>query len=163
MGQRLGWECPLYSASRKEKPRAHSSGEADCYAAASATSEANVNRELGARTEVRTELLLDSAAARGICRSERVGTIRHLSTKVVWLHELVKRGVVMVGVCTSAEIRADLETKSLLVHRLRQLRKWNGLVLDRNENLANGDKEDRQDENEQQGAAVQNNLRSWAR
>ena len=123
--------------------------------AASATNEATLIRELEARTEVRTELLLDSAAARGICRSERVGTIRNLSTKVVWLQQLVKRGVVTVGACTSAEIRADLETKSLLVHRLRQLRKWNGLVLDRNENLANGDKEDRQDENEQQGAAVQ--------
>ena len=64
--------------------------------------------------------------------------------------QLLKSGVVTVGACTSAKIRADLETKSLLVHRLRQLRKLNGLVLDRNENLANGDKEDGQDGNEQQ-------------
>ena len=78
-------------------------------------------RELEVRTEVRTELLLDNAAARDMCRSERVGTIRHLSTKVVWLQQLVKRGVVTVGACTSAEIRADLGTKSFPVYRLRQL------------------------------------------
>ena len=42
--------------------------------------------------DVRTEFLLDSAAARGICRREDVGTMRHLSTKVLWLQQLVKRG-----------------------------------------------------------------------
>ena len=113
--------CPLYSASRKQKPRAHSSGEADYYAAASATSEAMLIRELEVRTEVRTKLVLDRAAAQGMCRRERVGTIRQLSTKVVWLQQLLKSGVVTVGACTSAEIRADLGTKSLPVHRLRQL------------------------------------------
>ena len=35
--------------------------------------------------KVQTELLLDSAAARGICRREGVGTIRHMSPKVLWL------------------------------------------------------------------------------
>ena len=38
--------CPLYSASRKMKARAHSSGEAEHYAAASATSEAMLIREV---------------------------------------------------------------------------------------------------------------------
>ena len=52
----------------------------------------------------------------------------------------------MVGACTSAENRTDLETKSLLVHRLRQLRRWSGLVLDGSENAVNGEKEDKQDE-----------------
>ena len=93
----------------------------DYCAAASATSEAMLIRELEAQTEVQTELLLDNAAARGMCRRDRVGTIRHLSTKVVWLQQLLKSGVVTVGACTSAEIRADLGTKSLPVHRLRQL------------------------------------------
>ena len=50
---------------------------------------------------------------------------------------------------------ADLETKSLLVHRLRQLMQWDGLVLDRLRNSVIGDTEDGQDEKEQQGAAVQ--------
>ena len=77
--------CPLFSASRKQKARAHSSGEAECYAAASATSEALLIREVLSFTglEVRTELLLDRAAARGRCRREGVGTIRHVSTKVL--------------------------------------------------------------------------------
>ena len=108
------------------------------------------------RPPVQTEeLLLDSAAARGMCRREGVGTIRHLSTKVLWQQQLVKRGVVTVGTCTAAEDRADLGTKPLPAHRLRQLRQWNGLVVDRNERLATGDREDGQDEDEQQGAAVQ--------
>ena len=76
--------------------------------------------------EVRTELLLDSAVARGICRREGVGTIRHLSTKVLLLQQLVKRGVVTIGACSSAETRADLGTKPLPAHRLQKLRQWNG-------------------------------------
>ena len=61
----------------------------------------------------------------------------------------------MVSACTSAENRADLETKSLPVHRLRQLRQLNGLALDGTENSANGDGEDGQNENGQQGARAQ--------
>ena len=47
-----------------------------------------------------------------------------------------------------------LGQKSLLVHRLGQLRPWNGLALDPDENSVTGDKEDGQDKNEQQGAAA---------
>ena len=109
----------------------HSSGEAEYYAAASAASEAMLIREVFLFTglEVQTELLLDRAAAGGMRRREDVGTIRRLSTKVLWLQQLVKRDVVMFGACSSAENRADLGTKLLLVHRLRQLRQWNGLVF----------------------------------
>ena len=147
--------CPLYSASRMQKARAHSSGEAEYYAAASTTSEALLFREvlLFMGLEARAELLLDSGAARGICRSEGVGTTRHLSTKVHWV-QLVECGLVMVGACTSAEHRADLGTKSSPVRRLRQLRQWNGLVLDRNETSVNGDEKEGQDEDGQQGAAA---------
>ena len=81
--------------------------------------------------EVRTELLLDSAATRGTSGGECVGIIRHLSTTVFWLQQLVNRGMVTAGACTSAENRADLGTKAPHVHRLRQLRPWSGLVLDR--------------------------------
>ena len=63
--------CPLCSASRKQTARAHSSGEAEYYAVASAASEAMLIGEVLLFTgqEVRTELLLDSAAARGMCRN----------------------------------------------------------------------------------------------
>ena len=51
-------------------------GEAEYYAAASATSETLLIREvlLFMGQEVRIELLLDSAAARGTCRREGFGT-----------------------------------------------------------------------------------------
>ena len=147
--------CIPHHANRKHVRR--SSGEAEYYASASAASEAMLIREVLLFTglEVRTELLLDIAASRGMCRREGVGTIRQLSTKVLWPQQLVKRGVVTVGACSSAENRADLGTKPLPAHRLQLLRHWNGLVLDRNERLATGDKEDGQDEKEQQEAAVQ--------
>ena len=60
--------CPLYSASRMQKARAHSKWQnSSSYAAASATSEAMLIREvlLFMGLEVRTEVLLDSAAACG--------------------------------------------------------------------------------------------------
>ena len=75
--------------------RAQSSGEAEYFAAVTATIETKLTREvvLLMGLELRTRLLLDSAAARGICRREGVGTVRHLSTQVLWLQQLVKRGV----------------------------------------------------------------------
>ena len=82
--------------------------------------------------EVRIEPLLDSAAARGVCRREGVGAIRHLSTKVHWLQQSVKRGVVTVGACTYAENRADLGQS----HSCSQL----ATAEDRNENLVPGGK-----------------------
>ena len=88
--------CLLYSASRNQKARAHSSGEAQYCASASAASEAMLIREVLLFTglEVRTELLLDTAASRDICRREGVGAIRQLSTKALWPQQSVKRGVV---------------------------------------------------------------------
>ena len=70
------------------------------------------------------------------------------------LQQLVQRGVVTFGACTSAENRSDMVTKPLPVHRLRQLKQWSCLVLDQNERSATGDKEDGQDAKWQQGAAV---------
>ena len=60
----------------------------------------------------------------------------------------------MVGACTSAKHRADLGTKALPVHRLRQLTQWNGLVLGQGEDAVNGEKKDGQDEDERRRAAV---------
>ena len=59
--------CPLYPASRKQKARGHSSGEAEYHVTASAASEAMLIREVLLFTglDVRTELLLVSAATRG--------------------------------------------------------------------------------------------------
>ena len=129
--------CPLYSASRKQKARPHSSGELEPV----------LFREvlLFMGLEVQTELLPDSAAARGMCRRERAGTTRHLSTKVFWLQ------------------RADLETKSLPLHKLQQMRQWNRPVLDQSENSVNGDTYDGQDEKCVARRCGGNCLRSWER
>ena len=62
---------------------------------------------------------------------------------------MVKRGVVTVGPCASAENRSDLGIKSLIVHRLGQLRQWSGLGLDRSFKRVNGEKDDGQDDDEQ--------------
>ena len=59
--------CPLHSASRKQKAQAHTSGDVD----------PRIPVVHGTGSSNRT---LDSAAARGICRRDFVGTIRHLST-----------------------------------------------------------------------------------
>ena len=99
--------------------------------------------------EVRTELL-DRAAAR-VSSCEGVGTIRHLSTKVLWPQQLVKRGIVIVSACTSAENRADLGTKS---QNYPQAATADGVALDGTETSANGDGEDGQNETVQRGAAV---------
>ena len=111
--------------------------------------------------EVLTELLLDSAAARGRCRREGVGTICHLSRQVLWLQQLAKRGVITVGACVHPQITAQIWRKSLFVHRFRQLMRWNGLVLDRHEKSVISDTEDGQGENDQRGTAVQTICDLW--
>ena len=141
----------------KQKSREHSSGGVEYYAAASTTSEAMLIREVLLFTglEVLTELLLDSAAARGRCRREGVETIRHLSRQVLWLQQLAKREVITVGACVHPQRTAQIWRKSLFVHIFRQLMQWNGLVLDRHENSVYSDTEDGQGENDQRGTAVQ--------
>ena len=127
----------LRHASRR--PECTQVAKAEFYAAASATSETLLIREvlLFMGLEVRTELFLDSAAARGICRREGVGTTRHFSTKVLWLQQLVRRGVVMVGACTSAENCADMGTKSLpLVGRSEHLGWMPGAMCEVTDTLA---------------------------
>ena len=57
--------------------------------------------------------------------------------------------------CRHADADAELETKSSLVHRLRQLMQWDGLVLDRHGNSVIGEGA--------AGSCSANNFRSWAR
>ena len=149
--------CPLYSASSKQKSREHSNGGVEYFVAASATNEAMLIREVLLFTglEVLTELLLNSAAARGRCRREGNGTIRHLSRQVLWLQHLAKREVVTVGACVHPQRTAQIWRTSLFVRIFRQLMQWNGLVLDRHEKSVYSDTEDGQDENDQRGIAVQ--------
>ena len=129
---------------RKQKARVHSSGEAEHYAAVSATRDWKFGQNSYCTAQ-------PHVAYAGVNVLEPYANCQH----VLWPQQLVKRGVVTVGACPSAENRAELGRKSLPAHRLRHLRQWNGLVLERNENLVTGDQEDGQDENEQEGAAGQ--------
>ena len=79
--------------------------------------------------QVKTTLYMDSAAARGICKREGVGRTRHLSTKVLWLQQLVKKGVVDVQAIASRDNKADLGTKSLPRQTLVRLRDACGLQV----------------------------------
>ena len=71
---------------------------------------------------------MDSAAARGICKREGVGRIRHLSAKILWLQRLIKRGEVELDSVKTADNKADLGTKSFDRKRLAQLRRMVGLI-----------------------------------
>ena len=79
--------------------------------------------------QVTSNLILDSAAVRGICKREGVGRVTRLSCKVLWVQQLVKRGVLLVGSTPGLENKADLGAKSLPVARLRYLRERCGLTV----------------------------------
>ncbi len=85
----------------------HSSGEAEYYAAVAAACEGVYIKQVleFAGYNVQLGLWLDSAAARGICRCEGVGRIRHLSAKSLWRQKLVKKAVDTVA---GTENKADL-------------------------------------------------------
>ncbi len=86
--------CPIFSTSRRQGAVLHSSGEAEYYASVSAASEGIYIKQVlqHAGFEVRMVLLMDSSAAKGICKREGVGKIRHLSAKTLWLQKAVKNG-----------------------------------------------------------------------
>ena len=106
-----------------------------------AASEAMLIREVLLLTglEVRAELLLDSAVARGICRREGAGTVCHLSTKVLSVGET--RSGHGWSVYIRRELRRHGDNVIACPQTWRQPRQWNGLVLDQKERLATGDKE----------------------
>ena len=121
--------CPAFGASRRQAIIAGSSAEAEFYAAAGALSEAMLLREclLFAGFAVETRLFMDASAGRAICQREGVGRIRHMSVRVLWVQQLVKRKVVQVMTTTSEGNKADLGTKSHPKARLCRLRIMNGI------------------------------------
>ncbi len=79
--------------------------------------------------EVKTILLMDSSAARGICRREEVGRVRHLSAKTLWLQKAVKHGLITDDSVAGNDDKADFGTKSLSRQRLVILRRSSGLEV----------------------------------
>ena len=122
--------CPLHGASRRQNATATSSAEAEYYAACAALSEAIHIREVLVffGYEVVMRLLMDSSAARGICRREGVGRVKHLETKCLWVQQYVKKKIVKVSDVPTADNKADLGTKTLSAARLEHLRRICGLM-----------------------------------
>ena len=77
--------------------------------------------------EVRTELLLDSAAACGTCRREGVGTVRLFvdESSLCWSMYILRK--------------PRRPGDEVTARPLRQLRQWNGLVLDGSEHAVTGE------------------------
>ena len=86
--------CLLLSTSRAQGIVALSSAETEVHAAVSTTCEALLLRVcigfcLGKTTRLKS--VLDNTAAKQILQRSGVGTIRHLSCRVLWIQGLVKR------------------------------------------------------------------------
>ena len=90
-----------------------SSGEAELGAVARGLAEG-----LGIRSvladfgmEVDLEILIDAAAAIGICRRLGLGRVRHLATADLWIQQRVKSGEVSLSKLPGVENPADAMTK----------------------------------------------------
>ena len=101
--------APLYSFSRR---LATSSGMAEFYAGCATAEEMLMARDVlmffGCR--VGASLHVDSAAARGICRREGVGTVKSLEVRTLWLQQVVKAKTLTLKAVKSQDNCADLGT-----------------------------------------------------
>ncbi len=83
----------LFSSSRTLRVVSLSSAEAEVYAASSSACDGILIGKLVKFCVGRNVVihhLMDSAAARGILARQGVGRIRHLSSRILWLQQLVK-------------------------------------------------------------------------
>ena len=76
----------------------------------------------------RDVLMLESAAARGICRDEGVGKVKALEVQALWLQQVIKAKALMLNTVKSLDNCADLGMKTLAGGTLSLLRSLNGLV-----------------------------------
>ena len=70
----------------------------------------------------------DNSAAKEIANREGVGRVRSLESRVLWLQQAVRRGLIELGTVPSEDNLADLVTKALRVDSLEKLR--NGCSID---------------------------------
>ena len=63
--------------------------------------------------KVRLKIILDNSAAKQVLQRSGVGRIRHLSCRVLWIHQLVKTKQLETSAIPSKENYADLGTKKL--------------------------------------------------
>ncbi|CAK0835553.1 unnamed protein product [Prorocentrum cordatum] len=123
---------PMHSFSRRQGIVATSSGVAEYYAGAAVAEDLLYFKsllEFMGFTVVAT-LLTDSSAARGIAKRERVGKVRSLEARVLWLQQAIKRKLMDLGTAGTDDNKADLGTKILGHERFVKLRTMNGIYTD---------------------------------
>ena len=116
-------DCLLYSFTRRQSVIAQSSGEAELYATAAGVSEGILLRKvlafsgmvLGLRT------LSDSAANNAMTHRLGVGRVRHLEVKVLWLQQMVYKGLLTMTWQAGKDNNSDLGTKVLTKQRFQDL------------------------------------------
>jgi len=120
---------PLFGSSCRQATVSQSSGESETYGAARGLADGLLVRQVLQFFGMKVHLRLhsDSAAARGIMRREGVGRIRHLSVRVLWIQQVIKRELAELLTVTSVGNLADLGTKSLPRQRLEELRALCGI------------------------------------
>ena len=122
-------DCLLYSYTRRQTVIAQSSAEAEFYASASGVSEGILLRKVLAFFGLPLGLraLTDSAANNAMAHRLGVGKVRHLETKVLWLQQLVYRGLLTMTWKAGRFNNADLGTKVLQKARFQELVEMAGL------------------------------------
>ena len=106
--------CLLHDSSKQQSVVAQSSAEAELYAAASGVSTAVLHYTLldwlGLDFD-HIELYVDSKAAKAIVEKVGVNNVRHLEVKMLWIQDLVQKGLVKIYNVLGTENPADVHTK----------------------------------------------------
>ena len=122
--------CLLYSFTRRQSVIALSSGEAEMYASASGVSEGILLRKvlafLGMFLGLRA--VSDSSANHAMNHRLGVGKVRHMDTKVLWLQQLIYKGLLTMTWQAGKDNNSDLGTKVFWKGRFLELREMCGLV-----------------------------------
>ena len=116
-------DCLLYSFTRRQSVIAQSSGEAELYATAAGVSEGILIRKVLAFTGMVLGLrtLSDSAANNAMTHRLGVGRVRHLEVKVLWLQQMVYKGLLTMTWQAGKDNNSDLGTKVLTKSRFQDL------------------------------------------
>ena len=116
-------KCLLYSFTRRQSVIAQSSGEAELYATAAGVSEGILLRKvlafLGMVLGLRT--LSDFSANNAMTHRLGVGRVRHLEVKVLWLQQMVYKGLLTMTWQAGKDSNSDLGTKVLTKSRFQEL------------------------------------------
>ena len=123
--------CLIHSHSRSQTSVSLSSMEAEILAATSLLTEAiYVKQVLGSQRCVEMRLRLDSTSAQAFFTRLGPGRAKHLSTRLLWTQQAMRRQWFAVDRISTKENPADLNTKALSRERRAFLMKRIGLVCE---------------------------------